>query len=197
MKSLLLCMMILFVNVLFAQKGYKAGDTITSFDKLRLLDSINRYRALKDIPLLSYSFQEDSLARLRISTIYNHVDSIGEVEFRKNVIEHQHYNWEADWYSYDKKNVHPDTVLSYYAECTARLHKLVEVDDMVDNLFNGWKNSPEHWEAMMDSKYEYITFYWLNDSQYIESGKPLPLRRGYFGALVLFSKDRNQKTIKN
>jgi hypothetical protein len=192
MKKMMLILMMLISNFSFAQTGFKTGDTITTFDKLRFLDSLNKYRALAGATPVKYSFQEDSLARLRVSTIYKHVDSIGEVEFRKNVVEHQHHNWEADWYSYDKKNVHPDTVLAYYAECTARLHKLVEVEDMVDKLFNGWKNSPEHWEVMMDSKYEYVTFDWFIDNQ-----KHIRLRKGVFSALVFFSKDINQKRRGN
>ena len=189
----LLFMLLLMISPMMAQKPFKNGDVISTQDKLRFLDSLNKYRTLAGLKTMKYSFHEDSLSRLRVNSIFQHIDSIGETEYKKDIIEHQHHNWKEDWDNYDLKNVHKDTVISYYAECTARLHKLTEVDDMVNKLFQGWKNSKGHWAAMMSPEYEQITLDWLDDSQYVNSDKPLYLRRGYFAALVLFSKDVNKR----
>jgi hypothetical protein len=193
----LILIILLQVLVATAQSDIKTWKNINKADKIRFLDSLNLYRVLADVPLLQYSFQEDSLSRLRVHNIFRHVDSIGEIEFKKDIVENLHYHWQEDWDLYDRKNVHPDTVLSFYGECTARLGKLKEIDDMISELFHGWKNSPPHWEAMLSPDYQYITIDWIDDSQYIDNGKPLPYRRGYFAALVLFSKDINKRRVGN
>jgi hypothetical protein len=197
MKKFLIFAMLLITLSLFAQSEPKTQHILNKEQKIRFLDSLNKYRIAGGLPIFKYSFQEDSLSRLRINTIFKHIDSIGETEYKKDIIEHQHHNWKEDWDNYDLKNVHKDTVISYYGECTARLHKLTEVDDMVNHLFQGWKNSKAHWNAMMSPEYEYITLHWLDDSQYVNSDKPLYLRRGYFAALVLFSKDVNKRRGMN
>ena len=192
MKILISLLMILIAQSGMAHSNGYSDIEKWNADKLRFLDSLNTYRAIAGVPPLRYSFQEDSLAKLRVSSIYRHIDSIGEEEYKRDIIEHQHYNWEHDWHTYDKKNIHPDTVLSHYAECTARLSKLFEYDEMFDKLFQGWKNSSEHWKIMMSPKYEYITLHFALDDH-----KHLRLRKGYFAALVLFSKGVNQRSIRN
>lgn len=173
---------------MIAQIQFKTGDVITTEDKLRFLDSLNKYRIEAGAPPVKYSFQEDSLARLRVSTIFRHIDSIGDQDWKKDVLEAQHYRFFEDIQQYDKSNVHPDTVLSWQGECTARLSKLYKIEDLVDELFHGWKNSPEHWKLMLDPKYEFIVLDWFIDNQ-----RHPRLQKGYFAALVLFSKDVNQK----
>ena len=192
MKILISLLMILIAQSGMAHSNGYSDIEKWNADKLRFLDSLNTYRAIAGVPPLRYSFQEDSLAKLRVSSIYRHIDSIGEEEYKRDIIEHQHYNWEHDWHTYDKKNIHPDTVLSHYAECTARLSKLFEYDEMFDKLFQGWKNSSEHWKIMMSPKYEYITLHFALDNH-----KHLRLQKGYFAALVLFSKGVNQRSIRN
>lgn len=180
--------MILSTVSMIAQSQFRTGDVITTEDKLRFLDSLNKYRIEVGAPPVKYSFQEDSLARLRVSTIFRHIDSIGDQDWKKDVLEAQHYRFFEDIQQYDKSNVHPDTVLSWQGECTARLSKLYKIEDLVDELFHGWKNSPEHWKLMLDPKYEFIVLDWFIDNQ-----RHPRLQKGYFAALVLFSKDVNQK----
>jgi hypothetical protein len=81
MKKLIL--MILVSTSVFAQSQFKTGDVITTEDKLRFLDSLNKYRIEAGVQPLEYLFQEDSLARLRVSTIFRHIDSIGDQEWKK------------------------------------------------------------------------------------------------------------------
>ena len=84
MKTLLL--ILLSTVSLFAQSQFKTGDIITTEDKLRFLDSVNKYRIEAGVAPLKYSFQEDSLARLRVNTLFNHAESLTEEEYQADFI---------------------------------------------------------------------------------------------------------------
>ena len=43
---------------------------------------MNKYRVLAGVKPLVYSFKEDSLARLRVKTLFNHVETLTEEEYR-------------------------------------------------------------------------------------------------------------------
>ena len=89
MKTLLL--ILLSTISLFAQSQFKTGDIITTEDKLRFLDSVNKYRIKAGVAPLKYSFQEDSLARLRVSTLFNHAESLTEEEYQADWKNHGHF----------------------------------------------------------------------------------------------------------
>ncbi len=177
---------------LMAQSQYKTGDTITTQDKLRFLDSLNKYRILAGVEPLEYSFQEDSLAKLRTETIFKHIDSISEEEYKSDWMEHQHHRFIEDVRKYDKSNVHKDTVINWSAECSARISKLNNPDDLVDELFQGWKNSKAHWKMMLEPKFKYIVLDWFIDNQ-----RHIKLRKGTIASLVLFSKRFNENSRGN
>ena len=190
MKNLIL--MILISTSVFAQSKFKTGDVITTKDKLRFLDSLNKYRIEAGVQPLVYSFQEDSLARLRTTTIFNHVDSISEEEYTSDWLEHLHYKFIEDVRKYDKQLVHKDTVLNWSAECSARLSRFSYPDDLIDELFHGWKNSKEHWKVMLDPKFKYIVLNWFIDNQ-----RTMRNRKGTFASLVLFNKRFNENSVRN
>jgi hypothetical protein len=94
MKTLLL--ILLSTVSVFAQSQFKTGNIITTEDKLRFLDSLNKYRIEAGVPALEYSFQEDSLARLRTRTVFNYIEQIGEDEYKLNPLENLHFNFVED-----------------------------------------------------------------------------------------------------
>jgi uncharacterized protein YkwD len=190
MKNLIL--MILVSTSVFAQSQFKTGDVITTEDKLRFLDSLNKYRIEAGVPALEYSFKEDSLARLRTTTLFKHIDSISEETYNSDIMEHNHFNFLEDIKRYDKKNVHPDTVLNWSAECSARLNRLSYPNDLIDELFHGWKNSKEHWKIMLDPRFKYIVLDWIIDNQ-----RHIRIRKGTFASLVLFNKRFNENSRGN
>ena len=190
MKTLLF--FIVLSTSLYAQSNLKTGDIITREDKLRFLDSLNKYRLEAGVPPLEYSLQEDSLARLRTTTIFNHIDSISEEEYDSDWLEHLHYKFIEDVRKYDKQLVHKDTVLNWSAECSARLSRLSYPDDLIDELFHGWKNSIEHWKVMLDPKFKYIVLNWFIDNQ-----RTMRNRKGTFASLVLFNKRFNKNSERN
>lgn len=186
MKRLFL--MILVSTSVFAQAQFKTGNIITTEDKLRFLDSLNKYRIEAGVPALEYSFQEDSLARLRTRTVFNYIEQIGEDEYKLNPLENLHFNFVEDIKKYIIENIHEDSVLYWSAECSARLSKLNQADDLVNELFHGWKNSKEHWKVMLDDRYTSISLNWFIDNE-----RHIKIRKGTFGSLVLFKKDMTKK----
>lgn len=185
----LILLVIFSVVSISAETQFKDSVFISNSDKLRFLDSLNKYRIQAGVKPLQYSFQEDSLAKLRSRTILNHLDSISEANYMSDWIEHLHYNFDFDMLDYDRKNVHKDTVLCWTAECSARLSKFQKADDLINRLFQGWKNSKAHWEVMLDGRYEHIALNWIVDNQ-----RHVRLQKGTIASLVLFSKDINKKT---
>lgn len=66
---------------IFAQSQFKPGDVITKEDKLRFLDSVNSYRVLAGVKPFVYTFEEDSVALLRVKTLLNLVETLTEEEY--------------------------------------------------------------------------------------------------------------------
>ena len=187
MKKLIL--MILVSTSVFAQSQFKTGDVITTEDKLRFLDSLNKYRIEAGVQPLEYSFQEDSLARLRVKTLFNHAESLTEEEYQADWKNHGHFNLRKDIKDYDHNNIVIDSFIHMYGECSARLSRLVEPDDLVSQLFNGWKNSKlGHWELMLSPDYETISLFWFMDNK-----RSVIIRKGTFASLVLIKKTINEK----
>jgi len=162
---------------------YFPGDTITALDKLRFLDSINKYRVKKGISPVIYSFHDDKLGRLRVKTIFKHIDSITVEEYKSDPVTHLHWNFERDVRRYENKYVPMDSVITRGAECSAYLGILSVLikRDRVKDLFEGWKGSPPHWAQMMNPDFTHIVLCWTIDRRSFESQKLI-------ASLVLFNK---------
>jgi len=181
-------MLLLVSTSLFAQTSFKTGDVITTEDKLRFLDSLNKYRELAGVKPLKYSFRQDTLAAMRTETIFNHIESVTEEEYKSNWLEHLHFNLRDDIKKFDKKHIPIDSFINMYGECSARLSKLNSSEDLVSELFNGWKNSKLHWECMLNPNYEYIALNWFKDNQ-----RHIRERKGTIASLVLVKLKMSEK----
>lgn len=187
MKTFIL--MLFATASLFAQSQFKTGDVITLEDKLRFLDSVNKYRVLAGVKPLVYSFEEDSLARLRVRTLFNHIETLTEEEYQADWKNHGHFNLRKDIKDYDHNNVVIDSFIQMYGECSARLSRLSAPEDLVKELFNGWKSSKlGHWELMLSPDYETLSLSWFLDNQ-----RHIRIRKGTFASLVLIKKAVNPK----
>jgi hypothetical protein len=159
------------------------NDTITILDKLRFLDSINKYRVKKGIAPVIYSFHDDKLGRIRVKSIFKHIDSITVEQYTSNPVTHLHWNFERDVRRYEKKYVPMDSVITRGGECSAYLGILSVLikRDRVKDLFEGWKGSPPHWAQMMNPDFTHIVLSWKIDRKSFESQKLI-------ASLVLFNK---------
>lgn len=181
--------MILSTVSMIAQSQFRTGDVITTEDKLRFLDSVNKYRILAGVPPLKYSFQDDSLARLRVKTLFNNAESLTEEEYQSDWQNHGHFNLRKDIKDFDRNNVPIDSFIQMYGECSAKLSKLIEPDDLISQLFDGWKNSKlGHWDLMLSPDYETLSLSWFLDNQ-----RHIRIRKGSFASLVLIKKAVNPK----
>ena len=193
MFRLMICVLIfLYVPYQYVNAQETDGHVLTEYDKLRFLDSLNYYREKSGVPLLKYSFQEDSLAKLRVATIYRHIDSLHNADVKYDYMEELHFRFDEDIKSYDKNNVHRDTVLAWQGECSAHLSRFKTSSDWTMDLFNGWKNSPAHWEMLMESKYEYAVLHLYSDTD-----RYFKFRLGSVASLILFSKAINKKRLSS
>jgi uncharacterized protein YkwD len=193
MKKLFMILVILFgllnYEYSFSTTEYdKSENYITKQDKLRFLDSLNKYRELAGVKPLKYSFRQDTLASMRTETIFNHIDSISEDNYQSEILGHMHFNLRQDIKRFDKSHIPADSFIQMYGECSARLSKLNLCKDLVSELFNGWKNSKEHWEIMLDPNYEYISLNWFIDNQ-----RHIRLRKGTIASLVLIKYSMTNK----
>jgi uncharacterized protein YkwD len=186
MKAVIL--MIFSAVSISAQGQINIGGVIRSEDKLRFLDSLNKYRIEAGVPALEYSFQEDSLARLRVNTLFNHVESLSEEDYKSDWQNHLHFDLRKDIKAYDKSNVVIDSFINMYGECAARLSRFSDTDDMANKLFQGWKNSKPHWELMLSPNYKTISLFWFIDDQ-----RELRLRKGTFASLILLKKAKEEE----
>jgi uncharacterized protein YkwD len=191
MKTLsILIALLLSTTCIFAQNSSIkvnnfTDDTIRTVDKLRFLDSVNKYRVQKGIAPLKYSFHDDRLAKIRVRTVYKHIDSISDEEYKSNYLQHLHYKFEKNLIGYENKYVPMDSVITAAGECAAGLPKITFIirTDMVNKIFQGWKNSPAHWKEMMCPDYTYIVLHW-----HIDKKRDYDLQKGAIVSLVLFNK---------
>ena len=135
----------------------------TPEQKQEFLDSLNKYRIAAGSNPVEYDYDADALAQTRVQTICKHLDDISEQEYNSDVRLHLHHDCEEDFKNYHSKvkSEKLDT-LGRGGECSAYLTRWFSNNpaSMHIKLFNGWKNSPDHFEAMMDSRYEYIALSW-------------------------------------
>ena len=191
MKTLsILIALLLSTTCIFAQNSSIkvnnfTDDTIRTVDKLRFLDSVNKYRIQKGIAPLKYSFHDDKLAKIRVRTVYKHIDSIPYEEYKSNYLQHLHYKFEKNLIGYENKYVPMDSVITAAGECAAGLPKITFIIrvDLVNEIFQGWKNSPAHWKEMMCPDYSYFVLHW-----HIDKKRDYDLQKGAVVSLVLFNK---------
>lgn len=159
MKQIII-IFLLAVTSAFAQSQFKTGDAITTEDKLRFLDSLNKYRNMYGIPELKYSFKYESFSVNRIETIRNHIKKISYEECRKNLRKHLHINAMEDFCKFNIFNLPADTTFTWKGECTLSANNgyvLEKKLDIITEIFTAWKGSPDHWNNMLDPNFQYIT----------------------------------------
>jgi len=143
----------------FAQTQFKTGDMITTQDKLRFLDSLNKYRNMYGIPELKYSFKYEGISVNRIETIRTHIKKIGYEECRKDIRKHLHINFMEDFCKFNINTLPEDTTFTWKGECTLSVNNgyvLEKKLDIITEIFTAWKESQDHWCNMLDPDFKYI-----------------------------------------
>ena len=181
MKKILVLLLII-ATPLFAEKGKSNFKNVfTQEEKQIFFDSMNKYRSMIGVKPVQYLKDVERLANVRIVTIYNHLKEISDTttvkELRKNCLYHLHFGMYLDIRLFDVRlemNKKKDYNMISPGECVALFFQ--DESNMVESLFNGWKGSPSHWDAMMDES---------NDTIALEMKKT---DQGIIACLILFKK---------
>ena len=148
------------VTSAFAQPQFKTGNHITNEDKLRFLDSLNKYRKMYGIHESKYSFAYEEISSIRISTIRKHIKNIGYEECKKDIRKHLHYNFMEDFCKFNISDLPSDTKFGWKGECTISANNGYVIEkkfDIITEIFKAWKESQDHWCNMLDPDFKYIT----------------------------------------
>jgi uncharacterized protein YkwD len=153
----------------------------TQSEKMIFLDSINKYRIKGGIAPLQYLSDAERFANVRLETIYNHLNdinvSVNHKQFRNNHLFHLHYGLLEDAFYFNetlRNNRKKNYIMITPSECIALFFQ--DEENMLHSLFNGWKNSPSHWNGMMDESYDTVALEMKKTNQ------------GIIACLVLFEK---------
>lgn len=175
MKILIsLVVLLTFVNVTNAQ---------TLEEKISFVNKLNEHRKENALILFQYSNDTDSLAEMRINTIDSHLDTVGE-SWKIDYLHHLHYKFERDFCKYNVENISNDSTFTFTAECVAQISFYHKNTNFVTELFNGWKNSKEHWKMILDKDLKYISLKWKKTDN------------GIIAVLVLFDKEIREDSSK-
>jgi uncharacterized protein YkwD len=180
MKKLIVLLLFL-ASPLFAEKGTSNFKKVfTQEEKQIFLDSMNKYRLMIGLKPVQYLKDVERLANVRIETIYNHLKEISDTttvkELRKSCLYHLHFGMYLDVRRFDVRlemNKKKNYSMISPGECIALFFQ--DESNMVEALFNGWKGSPSHWDAMMDES---------NDTIALEMKKT---DKGIIACLILFT----------
>lgn len=131
---------------------------LTKEDKLRFLDSLNKYRREIGSPELEYSFSHEELSSMRVNTIVNYVNEITYEECKTDFRKYLHYGFRKDFKTYNLRRLSSDTTFKWKGECVFICNKMevFKGKDLVLELFNAWKSSEDHWNNMLDPDFKMV-----------------------------------------
>lgn len=158
MKQMFILLVIGFS--LFNTKEIISKELVTMREKLILLDSINKYRTELGMKKLEYSVDAERLAKIRTKNISNHLKSLDSSEYVKSYKSQLHYGFALDHLIFNNKlELYGKKYIMPFA-----YENVCHIPKMVDNLiiitFQGWKNSPSHWYAMMSEDVDHIALHY-------------------------------------
>lgn len=178
--SLLVTLLMLFTSSLSStERKQKSAYVVSISDKISSVDSINKYRNELGLEPLTYDVETEKLSIIRTSSIYTHLKSLESLEpdeFKKNISKHLHFQSHYDQLSFHIKLVRSKSkyTMPFAMENVAFLGGYMDSVHLI--MFKGWKNSSEHWDAMMSSSVHSITMDFKNTDI------------GIIGNMILFSK---------
>lgn len=151
----------LFASVMVAKSAVNTNRIISLEDKMSLLDSLNKYRVMAGLPEFTYSFEYEALSQQRTESVKNHLDTLSKDGFLSNSRKALHFNFKRDICEFNSVNL-PNTIkFGLKGECSAVIPSYTEYEECVKDFFTGWKNSEDHWNAIMNGEFKYITVDWI------------------------------------
>jgi len=183
--SLYITVLIFCISSLFATgKIHHTAYSVSMKEKLSIVDSINAYRIQLGLEPLAYFVKMEKLPIIRTTSIYSHLKTLKSFEsedFKNNISKHLHIQFHYDQLSFHIKLVRSKSkhTMSFAMENVAFLVGHVANVHLI--MFQGWKNSPGHWNAMMSSSVNSITMNFASTDI------------GIIGDMILFSTSMKKK----
>ena len=177
--SLYLSVPIFCISSLFItdKKNYTA-HTVSIRDKLSIVDSINKYRNGLGLEPLAYDVYIEKLPIIRTTSIYTHLKTLKSFEsdeFKKNISKHLHVHFHYDQVSFRIKLLRSKSKYTMPFAMENISFLVGHADNVHLIMFEGWKNSPGHWNDMMSSSVNSITMNFVSTDI------------GNIGDMILFS----------
>jgi hypothetical protein len=122
----------------------------------------------------------EALAKIRTNTIYIHLKTLTQREYQKNYRVHLHEGFGMDALSFTARLTVKRSKYNAAAISENVCHFAGFTDRVIPLSFEGWKNSPSHWEAMMAEDIDHISLH------YKESDI------GIIAVMILFIKSKNR-----
>lgn len=157
MKKIIVLLLIL-ASPLFAKvENSNFKSLLTQTEKQIFLDSLNKYRLAKGLKKVQYSIDAERFAKIRTQTIYNHLKGLDSSEFVNNYKSHLHFGLYNDYLDFNTKlELYGNYKMPIALENVIFIPRK-EVDNLITRCFNGWKDSPGHWSAMMSESIDSIS----------------------------------------
>lgn len=177
--SLYITLLILCISSLYAtDKIHHAAYSVSMKDKISIVDSINAYRIQLGLAPITYFVEMEKLPIIRTTSIYTHLKTLKSFEsdeFKKHISKHLHVHFHHDQLSFHIKLVRTKSkyTMPFAMENVAFLVGHAKNVHLI--MFEGWKNSSEHWNAMMSSSINSITMHFSSTDI------------GIIGDMILFS----------
>lgn len=157
MKKIIVLLLIL-ASPLFAKvENSNFKNLLTQTEKQIFLDSLNKYRLAKGLKKVQYSIDAERLSKIRTQTIYKHLKGLDSSEFVNNYRSHLHFGLYNDYLDFNTKlELYGNYKMPIVLENVIFIPRK-EVEDLLSKCFEGWKNSPGHWGAMMSEDIDHIS----------------------------------------
>jgi uncharacterized protein YkwD len=160
MKKLIIKMASIISLSLIGVSYLHSNELVGMKEKLALLDSMNYYRTELGLKKVQYSVAVEKLAKIRTITIYNHLKTLTREEYIKNYKQHSHKGFSLDELTF---SVGLKLKISKFliASTTENVcYFMGYTDNLIPLSFEGWKNSPSHWSAMMSEDIDHISLHY-------------------------------------
>jgi len=175
MKKLLILSLCFFMKQVVCSQ-----DLVSMKDKRIFLDSMNLYRSELGLKKVRYSVEVETLAKIRTKTIYNHLKTLTQREYKKNYRIHLHEGFGMDAHSYTSSLRVQRSGFNAGAIAENVIHFVGYTNDLIPLSFEGWKNSPDHWVEMMDKNIDHISLHFEK------------FDNGILAVMILFVKSTNR-----
>ncbi len=160
MKKVMVFLVLVLSFSLFNTNVVHSTELVALQEKLILLDSMNKYRTKIGLKKVKYSVAVEELSKIRTKTIYKHLKTLTYEEFVKDYRVHSHEGFWLDELTFSTGLKLKKSKYLIAATMENVCYFMGYTDNLIPQSFEGWKNSPSHWSAMMSEDIDHISLHY-------------------------------------